>query len=121
MDDSRIWNFEHSLWVASPEEYRAKVDEACQMVLPTPPYALSGAAAIQAVIATPRWDAVELTERHVSRPQEGLIVIGYHARASGGGAAPYAAWCTSTYRRLEHDHWTVVQHQQTPELVLGGE
>jgi len=121
MDDERIWKFEHSLWVASPDEYRAKVDDECQMVLPRPPYVLSGGEAIQGVIDTPQWDEVELTERRVSRPQEGLIVIGYQASAKGAGAQPYVAWCTSTYRRLEHEHWTVVQHQQTPPLVVGGD
>ena len=120
MDDSRVWNFEHSLWVASPDEYRAKVDGECQMVLPHPPYVLSGQAAIQAVIDTPRWDEVELTERRISRPQEGLIVVGYHAQAKGADAQPYTAYCTSTYRRIEHDHWVVVQHQQTPPLIVGG-
>ena len=120
MDDSRVWNFEHSLWVASPDDYRAKVDGDCQMVLPHPPYVLSGQAAIQAVIDTPRWDTVELTERRVSRPQEGLIVVGYRAEAKGAGAQPYTAYCTSTYRRLEQDHWVVVQHQQTPPLIVGG-
>lgn len=119
MDDNRVWNFEHSLWVASPEEYRAKVDDECQMVLPHPPFVLSGQEAIQAVIDTPRWDEVNLTERRVSRVQEGLIVVAYQAEAKGAGAEPYKAYCTSTYRRIEHDHWTVVQHQQTPPLVVG--
>jgi len=119
MDDERIWNFEHSLWVASPDEYRAKVDDACQMVLPHPPYVLSGPEAIQGVIDTPRWDEVELSDRRVSRPQHGLIVIAYQAEAKGAGAEPYKAFCTSTYRWLEHEHWTVVQHSQTPPLVLG--
>jgi hypothetical protein len=62
------------------------------------------------------WDSAELTERQVSRPQEGLIVIGYHVTASRDGES-YKAHCTSTIRRLEHEVWRVVQHQQTPALA----
>jgi hypothetical protein len=30
----------------------------------------------------------------------------------------YEAHCTSTYRRLSHEEWRVVQHQQTPRLAI---
>jgi len=33
------------------------------------------------------------------------------------GDERYVAHCTSTYRRLEHEVWKVVQHQQTPPLT----
>lgn len=121
MDDDRVWNFEHSLWVATPEEYRAKMDDDCLMVVPTPPFVLAGEAAVQAVSGTPRWDEVELSERKVARPQEGLIVVAYRAKARKADAQPYDAHCTSTYRRLGQDHWVVVQHQQTPPLIVGGD
>ena len=41
------------------------------MVLPQPPCVLTGREAIGAVMATPVWDRAGLTDRHVSRPQEG--------------------------------------------------
>ncbi len=113
MDDDRIWSFEESLWTADADHYRESIDPACLMVLPAPPYVMSGEQSIQAVIETPRWSRAELTERKVSRPQEGLIVIAYKARAEREGTAPYEAFCTSTYRRLSHEEWQVVQHQQT--------
>ncbi len=50
------------------------------MVLPRPPFDLTGEAAVSAVADTPVWDHAELTERQVSRPQEGLIVIGLSRR-----------------------------------------
>ena len=65
---------------------------------------------------TPRWEQVSLTERQVARPQEGLIVIGYHVAAHRGDEH-YEAHCTSVIRRLEHEVWRVVQHQQTPVLA----
>jgi hypothetical protein len=77
---------------------------------------MSGAQAIEAVASTPRWSSVELTERQVSRPQEGLIVVAYRARAEKDGEG-YEAHCTSTYRWLAHEVWKVVQHQQTPPLT----
>ncbi len=113
MDDGRIWTFEESLWTADPQHYAESIDDACLMVLPAIPFVFSGEQSIQAVSDTPRWSRVEFTDRQVSRPQEGLIVIAYKARAEREGTAPYEAYCTSTYWRLEHENWKVVQHQQT--------
>jgi hypothetical protein len=117
MDDGRVWSFEESLWTGDASHYRELVDNECLMVLPQPPFVLNGQQAVEAVSNTPRWSSVDLSERQVSRPQEGLIVIAYKARAEREGVAPYEAHCTSTYRRLAHEEWRVVQHQQTPPLV----
>ena len=57
------------------------------MVLPAPPFVFTGRDAIRAVQDTPRWTSVELTERQVMRPEEGLIVIAYHASAQREGQA----------------------------------
>ena len=117
MDDDRVWSFEKSLWTGGADHYRELVDDECLMVLPQPPFVLSGSQAIEAVADTPRWSDVELSEGRISRPQEGLIVIANHAKASHDDET-YEAHCTSTYRRLEHDKWRVVQHQQTPPLTI---
>ena len=117
MDDARIWGSEEGLWTGDAENYRATIDEECLMVLPAPPFVMSGGQAVEAVASTPRWSKVELSERQVSRPQEGLIVIAYKAVAERDGVSPYEAHCTTTYRRLTHGEWRVVQHQQTPPLI----
>ena len=117
MDDDRVWSFEKSLWTGGADHYRELVDDECLMVLPQPPFVLSGSQAIEAVADTPRWSDLELSEQRISRPQEGLIVIAYHAKVSRDDET-YEAHCTSTYRRLEHDKWRVVQHQQTPPLNI---
>ena len=75
MDDDRVWDFETSLWTADAAHYRASIDDECLMVLPQPPYVMSGQQAIEAVSDTPRWTSVEISERQVMRPQEGLIVV----------------------------------------------
>lgn len=119
MEDNRVWEFEESLWTADAEHYRSAIDDACLMVLPSPPYVMSGEQAIAAVTDTPRWSSVELSERQVARPEEGLIVVAYKVDATRGDER-YVAHCTSTYRRLDHDVWRVVQHQQTPPLTSAG-
>ncbi len=113
MNDTRVWEFEEGLWTGDAEHYRELVDPECLMVLPEPPFVMAGNQAIAAVSETPRWTRVVLSDRQVMRPQEGLIVVGYKAEAHRGEDKGYKAYCTSTYRRLEHDVWRVVQHQQT--------
>ena len=119
MDDARVWAFEDSLWKADARHYRESIDEACLMVIPQPPYVVAGTQAVAAVADTPRWTEVMFSDQHISRPQEGIIVIAYSVDASRPDDQPYQAHCTSTYRRLAHDEWRVIQHQQTPKLVVG--
>jgi hypothetical protein len=119
MDDNRVWDFEKSLWLGDAEHYRALIDDACLMVVPSEPYVLAGQDAVEAVADTPRWSEVEITVGRISRPDEGWIVVAYTAHASRPEREEYVAHCTSTYRRLAHDKWRVVQHQQTPPLRAG--
>ena len=119
MEDGRVWAFEESLWTGDAEHYRDLIDSECVMVLPVPPFVLTGKQAIDAVADTPRWSTVVLTDRQIMRPQEGLVAIAYKATASRAGSDDYMAFCTTTMRRLEHDVWRVVQHQQTLPPVAG--
>lgn len=116
MEDARIWEFEESLWIGDAQHYCELIDEACLMVLPAEPFVFAGEAAIAAVQDTPRWEKVSFSHQQVARPQEGLIVIAYKAEAHRGEEG-YAAYCTTTMRRLAHDEWRVVQHQQTIPLI----
>lgn len=118
MNDDRIWQFEESLWTADAAHYHRSIDDACLMVIPAQPFILTGQEAADAVSTTPRWTEVVFSNTRVARPQEGLIVIAYHVEARRPGADPYSANCTSTYRRLAHEEWRVIQHQQTP-LIAG--
>ena len=113
MQDARIWEFEESLWTGSAEHYRESIDPQCLMVLPEPPFVMAGQQAIDAVSDTPRWSRVTTTQRQVVRPEEGLIVVAYQAEAFRADEKAYQAYCTSTYRRVAHEKWKVVQHQQT--------
>ena len=119
MEDARIWSFEKSLWTGDADVYRELVDDECVMVLPAQPFVYKSDAAIEAVANTPRWSDVDFSEQQVMRPQEGLITIAYKAAAHRDGE-DYVAYCTTTMRRLEHDVWRVVQHQQTLPPIVGG-
>jgi len=116
MEDDRVWAFEESLWTGDAAHYRESIDESALMVVPQPPYVLESQAAVDAVSQTPRWERVTISDGRIVRPQEGLIVIAYGIEATKGDER-YVAHCTSTYRRLEHGVWKVVQHQQTPPLT----
>ncbi len=119
MDDDRIWDFEQSLWTGDAANYREKISQHCLMALPAPPYVLRGDEAIAAVSDTPRWQQAIFSDRRVSRPQHGTIVIAYEVAADREGGEPYSAHCT-TVMHLEGDHdWKVIQHQQTPKPVIG--
>lgn len=111
MDDERVWKFEERLWRASDERYHERVDPDCVMALSEKPQVFAGEAAIRAVSGTPAWDEVSFSDRVVTRPEEGLIVVGYRVDASEGETR-FAAACTSVYRRRAHEDWTVVQHAQ---------
>ncbi|KTR84002.1 hypothetical protein NS277_06185 [Novosphingobium barchaimii] len=117
MEDDRIWTFEKELWTGGAEVYEQRVSKDCVMALPAEPYLYTGDQATAAVKDTPRWEEVDFAETQVSRPQEGLIVIAYRVKAKRGDKT-YHAICTSTLRRLSHEEWDVVQHQQTPLGVI---
>jgi hypothetical protein len=114
MDDTRVWEFEESLWKGDAEVFRSRIDPDCQMVVPAEPFLLTGTEASEAMAGTPRWAEVRFRDGRISRPAEGLIVIAYTAEARSEGGTSYVAHCTSTYRRLDHADWRVIQHQQTP-------
>lgn len=117
MDDDRIWQFEEKLWLGDAETYRTLIDAECVMALPAAPHIFDTDAAIAAVAATPRWSAVAFSERKVQRPEDGLIVIAYKAKASRDDEA-YEAYCTTSLRRRGHEDWLVVQHAQLPPIAL---
>jgi hypothetical protein len=118
MDNARVWEFERSLWTGPAEVYDRLIDPECLMVLPQRPHVFTGEQAIAAVQETPRWSEVAFSEERIARPEEGLIVLAYRAEANRAGEA-YVAFCTTTLRRLAHDEWRVVQHQQTVPLTAG--
>ena len=121
MEDARIWEMEEKLWHGGEEVYQQLVDDEVVMALPAEPFIFSRQQAIDAVKNTPRWDEVRFSDQQVSRPEEGLIVIGYRVDARRG-QEEYRCYASSTMRRRGHDDWTVVQHSQVvpPKLAVTG-
>src|SRR6476646_1631233 len=111
MEDARIWEMEEKLWHGGDEVYDTLVDENVVMALPAEPFLFSRDAARQAVKNTLVWDQVNFSEQKVSRPEGGLIVIGYQVEAKRGDET-YRCYASSTMMRRGHDDWTVVQHSQ---------
>jgi len=119
MEDARIWQMEEKLWHGGDEVYETLVDENVVMALPAEPFIFSRDQAKQAVKNTPVWDEVRFSNQKVSRPEEGLIVIGYQVEATRGGET-YRCYASSTMMRRGHDDWTVVQHSQVvpPKMAV---
>ena len=118
MEDARIWEMEEQLWHGGDEVYERLVDENVVMALPAEPFLFTRDAAKAAVKNTPRWDSIRFSEQKVSRPEEGLIVIGYRVEASRGEET-YRCFASSTLMRRGHEDWTVVQHSQVvPPVAL---
>jgi hypothetical protein len=106
------WARERRLWLEGAEAFEALVADACVMAF-APVGLLTGAAIRAAVAGAPRWAEVSFEEAALERPDADTLVLGYRARGRRPDAAPYQAYCTSTYRRLAGG-WRLVQHQQTP-------
>ena len=83
------------------------------MAFPAPAGIVRGPGIARSLAGAPRPSSVAMAETHVGRPAPDLLVLAYKARGLRDGAAPYEAYCTSTYRGAG-DRWRLVQHQQTP-------
>lgn len=119
MEDARIWQMEEKLWHGGDEVYETLVDENVVMALPAEPFIFSRDSAKAAVKNTPVWEEVRFSDQKVSRPEEGLIVIGYRVEARRGDET-YRCYASSTMMRRGHDDWTVVQHSQVvpPKMAV---
>jgi hypothetical protein len=111
--DEEAWRTEERFWTGGEDHYREALDPACVMAFPPPAGIIAGTGIARALAGAPRWLSVAMAERHASRPSDDLLVLAYRARGQRDGAAPYDAYCTSTYRKAG-DRWRLAQHQQTP-------
>jgi hypothetical protein len=118
MSDEEAWAIEESLWLKGPTVYDALLDRQCVIAFSAPVGLLQGHEILESLKGAPRWAEVAMTERTVSRPDAGTVVLGYRARSQRTGAEPYSAYCTSTYR-YRADAWLLIQHQQTPVPECG--
>ncbi|WJH38626.1 DUF4440 domain-containing protein (plasmid) [Aliirhizobium terrae] len=113
MEDSRVWDFEESVWLSGPSNFDKVIDDEALFVVPAAPYVVVGSKAKAEMSKLNRWAKVSFSERQVYRPQEGLIVVAYRVSASMEDGKATGAYCTSTIRRVAHEEWRIIQHQQT--------
>src|SRR4028119_102124 len=102
---------EDARWRGGDEVYEKLVDENVVMSLPAEPFIFSRQQAKEGVKNTPVWEEVRFSEQKVTRPQEGLIVMGYHVEAKRGEET-YRCYASSTMMRRAHDDWTVGETRQ---------
>lgn len=114
MTDEEAWRAEERFWTGGQDHHRDALDPECVMAFPAPAGIVAGPAIAESLAGAPRWSSVEMAERRVGRPSADLLVFAYRARGlRDGSAAPYGAYCTSTYCR-NGGGWRLIQHQQTP-------
>jgi|SRR5690606_29826650 len=113
MNDTDLWSLEERLWLEGADAYGDLVAPDALMAF-APIGILQGDAITESLAGAPRWTTLALTGRAIASPDAETRVLAYHARASRADAAPYAALCTSTWRR-HPPGWRLVQHRQTPE------
>ncbi len=111
MRDEQAWALEQRFWLEGAGVYDGLLDPACLMAFPGMGV-MRAADILESLKGAPRWASVEMTDRTVGRAGEAVIVLGSTAEGRREGAAPYRAFCTSTYRD-EGGTWKLVQHQQT--------
>ena len=109
--DEALWQMEERLWTAPVADCEDDIGDDCLMVLPQEGV-MTRDFAVAAMRGAPRWDAVDIGERHVARAGKDVAVLGYRATGTRTGSPEYLAYCSSTYRGAD-DGWKLVQHQQT--------
>jgi hypothetical protein len=102
-----LWKLEERLWLEGAEAYAELVHPEAVMAFPGVGV-LAGPAIARSLEGAPRWRSVEMSARRTAQPSPGVTVLAYRARGEREGAAPYEAWCTSTWVAGQ-----LVQHQQT--------
>ena len=110
MSDEQVWPLEEAFWLGGRETYTQTLAPECLMAFSIG--LLGREDILRSIEGAPRWESVSMTERRVDRPDPGTVVLAYRATAERG-AETYAAFCTSTYRRVG-EAWKLIQHQQTP-------
>lgn len=111
MDEDVAWRLEERFWLEGTTVYDTLLDPECLMAFPGMGV-MRAAELLDSLKGAKRWTSIEMTERALGRPGDAVLVLGYTALGRRDGAAPYLAFCTSTYRR-DQGMWKLVQHQQT--------
>jgi hypothetical protein len=113
MQPDGLWSHEERFWTNDEAFYEDALDAGAVMVFKAPVGILVGREIIDRVSAAPRWERVDMSERRLNAPSEGIVTLAYRAEARREGVTSEPIYCSSTYRR-DGEAWKLVQHQQTP-------
>ena len=104
-----IWQAEETWWTMGAAEARRRMHPAALMVFGTG--ILQGEAILAGIDSAPRWETVEMADRHASET-DSCAVLSYRAVARRADGTRHEALCSSTWLRHD-DGWHLIQHQQT--------
>ena len=114
--ESELFAIEEGFWLAGEAHFREHLDEKCLLVFPQTGE-MHGAFArevIAATAATPgRWRDLEISNRHLLRPADGIAMITYRADVTRWDGERYAALIGSVYVQRPGG-WKLVSHQHSP-------
>lgn len=110
MDTPELWRLETRFWLEGVSVYQTHLHEKALMILPEVGI-LDRAAVIESLRAVPRWESVEMNERHTIRNEEVTMLV-YAAEARRVGSPLYRAFCCSSYVPAD-GRWLMTTHQQT--------
>ena len=105
-----VWALEEGWWTMGAAEARRRMHPSCVMVFASG--ILQGEAILAGIDTAPRWDSVQMTDRHGVETED-CVVLAYRAVATRQGKAYAALRCSTWVRQAEG--WQLIQHQQTPE------
>lgn len=109
-DQTTLWAAEEAFWILSAAEAARRMDDSAIMVF-GPTGILQGQQILRMIEQAPRWDRVEMTDRHSSQLDD-ITVLAYRARANRQGQQ-YQALCSSSWVRRGNEY-LLLCHQQTP-------
>lgn len=109
--DDALWDMEERFWTAPVDDVETDIAPECRMIFAEMGI-LDRDFALAGMRKGPRWDSVDMAERHIARSGKQVAVLTYRATAQRSDADPREAYCSSTYRGAD-DGWKMIQHQQT--------
>jgi hypothetical protein len=112
VDEATIWQAEQEFWLGDIEHFRSRMAPHCLMVFPPPMGILTAEVILDSLRHAPRWETVEMTDRHIGLIGESMLVVAYRAESRRRESPVHRALCSSSYVRLGRD-WRLAHHQQT--------
>lgn len=114
MDIQTLLAIEKGFWFEGTDYYHKHLSAPAMFVFPN--MRLSKEGGVVEVGKGLRWDNLEITDEHLLRVTDEVLLLTYYATAIREGQPPYKGYITSVYRR-EHGSPKMIFHQHTPDTI----